>query len=92
MDPKSANALKDRGRAIQNYDQSIKLNPNSAPAFDSRGDAYHTKGDYDRAIQDYDRAIKLRPDHPDTGITMQKRDIAKQKKDAAASKTEQKQN
>ena len=48
-------------RAIQDYDQAIRLNPNYASAFNNRGLAYVNKGDNDRAIQDYDQAIKLNP-------------------------------
>jgi tetratricopeptide (TPR) repeat protein len=51
----------DYDRAIQDYDQAIKLNPKSATAFNDRGVAYDHKGEFDRAIQDYDQAIKLRP-------------------------------
>jgi tetratricopeptide (TPR) repeat protein len=48
-------------RAIQDYDQAIKLNPNRAAAFYNRGIDYRNKGQTDRAIQDYDQAIKLDP-------------------------------
>ncbi len=48
-------------RAIQDYDQAIKLNPNYAIAFFNRGRAYLNKGQYDHAIQDYDQATKLAP-------------------------------
>jgi len=50
-------------RAVQDYDQSIKLNPNYARAFNNRGVAYQKKGDYDRAINDFDDAIKLDPNY-----------------------------
>jgi tetratricopeptide (TPR) repeat protein len=49
-------------RAIQDYNQAIKLNAKSAAAYNNRGVAYDHKGEYDRAIQDYDQAIKLKPD------------------------------
>jgi tetratricopeptide (TPR) repeat protein len=48
-------------RAVQDYNQAIKLNAKSAAAFNNRGVAYDRKGDYDRAIADYDQAIKLKP-------------------------------
>jgi tetratricopeptide (TPR) repeat protein len=48
-------------RAIQDYNQAIKLNAKSAAAYNNRGVAYDHKGEYDRAIQDYDQAIKLKP-------------------------------
>jgi tetratricopeptide (TPR) repeat protein len=51
----------DYDRAIQDYDDAIRLNPNDASAYDDRGNAYFYKGDYDRAIQNYDDAIRLNP-------------------------------
>ena len=50
-------------RAIQDYDQAIRLNPNFASAFNNRGFAYSRNSQYDRAIQDYDQAIKLNPNY-----------------------------
>src|SRR5256714_6702428 len=50
-------------RAVQDYDQSIKLNPNYARGFNNRGVAYQKKGEYDRAIEDFDASIKLDPDY-----------------------------
>ena len=46
-------------RAIPDFDQALRLTPNDADAFDSRGSAYAHKGDYERAMQDYDQAIRL---------------------------------
>lgn len=48
-------------RAIQDYDQAIRLKPDYAEAFSNRGIAYYDKGHYDRAIEDYDQAIRLNP-------------------------------
>jgi tetratricopeptide (TPR) repeat protein len=48
-------------RAIQDFDEAIRLDPNNAVAFASRGHAYIRKGRYDRAIQDFDEAIRLDP-------------------------------
>jgi lipoprotein NlpI len=48
-------------RAIQDYDQAIRLNPNYAAAFRNRGRAYSAKGDNDRAIADFNEAIRLDP-------------------------------
>jgi tetratricopeptide (TPR) repeat protein len=48
-------------RAIQDFDQAIRLHPNDAYAFNGRGNAYNDKGDYDTAIQDFDEAIRLIP-------------------------------
>jgi lipoprotein NlpI len=52
--------MKDYGRAIQDCDQAIKLDPNSNH-FEARAQAYADKNDYARAIQDYDQAIRLGP-------------------------------
>src|SRR6266540_1924064 len=49
-------------RAIADYDQAIKLKPDDAYAYNSRGLAYSKKGLLDRAIADYDQAIRLKPD------------------------------
>jgi Flp pilus assembly protein TadD len=51
----------DYDRAIQDYNEAIRLNPNEAFAYDARGRAYRNKGDYDHAIQDYSEAIHLNP-------------------------------
>jgi lipoprotein NlpI len=52
-------------RAIADYDQAIRLNPQDANAFNNRGVAYDDKSQYDRAIQDYDQAIRLNPQDGD---------------------------
>ena len=62
------NAYTDKGEyelAIQDYDESIKLNPNYAKPFNNRGVAYQKKGDYDRAIKDFDAAINIDPKYGD---------------------------
>src|SRR5579863_4544332 len=51
----------DYDRAIQDYDQALRLNPTFADALYSRGSAYANKNDYDHAIQDYDQALQLSP-------------------------------
>jgi tetratricopeptide (TPR) repeat protein len=48
-------------RAIADYDQAIRLNPNYAEAFNYRATTYHTMGQTDRAIEDLDQAIRLNP-------------------------------
>jgi tetratricopeptide (TPR) repeat protein len=51
----------DYDRAIQDFDEVIRLNPKSSGAFTNRGVSYLQKGDYERAIQDFDKAIQLNP-------------------------------
>lgn len=46
-------------RAIPDCTQAIRLDPNDADFYHSRGLAYSQKGDEDRAIADYNQAIRL---------------------------------
>jgi lipoprotein NlpI len=46
-------------RAIQDFDQAVRLDPEYADAFNNRGVAYSGQGQFDRAIQDFDAAIRL---------------------------------
>jgi tetratricopeptide (TPR) repeat protein len=48
-------------KAIADYTQAIKLDPNLRAAYHERGGAYAGKGMYDRAIEDYNVAIRLDP-------------------------------
>ena len=59
------NQKSESDRAIQDYNEAIRLNPGYADAFANRGAAYARKRDYERAIQDYDEAIRLNPGHAD---------------------------
>jgi len=55
-------------RAIAEFTQSIKINPNYADAYNNRGLAYYNKGnkdDYDKAIADYTQAIKINSNYAD---------------------------
>jgi len=57
-------AYDDKGQfdlAITDYNQAIRLEPNSADAFNNRGNAYNRKGQLDLAIADYNQAIRLEP-------------------------------
>jgi len=48
--------------AIRCYSEVIRLKPDFALAYYSRGIAYYMKGDLDRAITDQTAAIRLKPD------------------------------
>jgi tetratricopeptide (TPR) repeat protein len=48
-------------RAIEDFDASIKLDPDYAYAFANRAQTYLNKGEYVRAVQDYGEAIRLKP-------------------------------
>jgi tetratricopeptide (TPR) repeat protein len=47
-------------KAINDFDQAIRLRPNYSNAFNNRG--YRNKGDLDHALADYDQAIALKSD------------------------------
>jgi len=46
-------------QAIQDYNEAIRIDPDSALAYNNRGSAFQHMGNYERAIQDYDQAIRL---------------------------------
>ncbi len=46
-------------RALADYNESLRLAPDSAAGYTSRGNAWRGKHDYDRAIADHSEAIKL---------------------------------
>ena len=78
-------------RAIQDYDDAIRLDPLDAITYYNRGFSYINLGQYAQAIQDLDEAIRLDPLDAETyylrglvyGIlgksTEAERDIAKAK-------------
>src|SRR5262245_22952130 len=54
----------DFDRAIADFDQAIRLQPDSALAYHHRGNAWSGKGELDRALADYEAAIRLDPNNP----------------------------
>src|SRR5580693_6159990 len=50
-------------RAIEDFDEAIRLNPNFAEAYVKRSIAHALKGQFDRAIEDFDQAIRLNPNN-----------------------------
>ncbi|MBZ0262987.1 MAG: tetratricopeptide repeat protein [Hyphomicrobiales bacterium] len=55
-------------RAINDYDNAIRLDPNFANAFKLRGVNYARKADYKRAVADYSRAIAINPKDVETYV------------------------
>jgi tetratricopeptide (TPR) repeat protein len=53
----------DDDRAIADFNEAIRLNPNYALAFGNRGLAYQRKGSYDRGIADFNEVIRLKRGH-----------------------------
>ena len=51
----------DLDRALADFDQAVRLDPNYANAFNNRGIAWQAKGNLDRAIADHSEAIRLDP-------------------------------
>jgi tetratricopeptide (TPR) repeat protein len=56
-------------RAIQEYDQAIRLKPNYTAALYNRGLDYANQGQFDRAIGDLDQAIRLNPNDADAFLS-----------------------
>src|SRR5271157_5169359 len=48
-------------KAINDFSEAIRLDPNYVPAYVSRGNAYGTHGAVDKAINDFTEAIRLDP-------------------------------
>jgi tetratricopeptide (TPR) repeat protein len=74
----------DYDRALQDYDQAIRLNHNNANAYNNRGIIYKIKGEYDRAIEEYSQAIWLsNNDYPSAFFNRAKAYFAKGQYDRA---------
>ena len=51
----------DRDKAIADYTEAVRLDPEYAVAYCNRGLAYSKKGDHDEAIADFTAAIRINP-------------------------------
>jgi tetratricopeptide (TPR) repeat protein len=56
-------SLGDKKRAIAEYTESIRLNPNDVRTFNNRGSRYFDTGEFDKAIEDFTKAIKMENYH-----------------------------
>jgi tetratricopeptide (TPR) repeat protein len=67
----------DFDRAMVDFDEAIRLRPDSALAYHLRGNAWSSKGELARALADYEVAISLDPNNPvlyrDRGILWHRR-------------------
>ena len=52
-------------RAAEDFNQSIRVNPNNANAYIVRGIIFFRSGDYDSAIADFETALRLEPSNTD---------------------------
>ncbi len=57
------NKYTDTNKAIEYLNEAIRLKPNYATAYYSRGLTYANLGQYQKEIEDYDEAIRLKPDY-----------------------------
>ena len=78
-------AKTDYDRAIQDFDQSIKLNPTYIKALNNRGVAYLRKGEYGRAIEAFNEAITLNPNYGEAFANRAGAHLKKNEYDRAAS-------
>ena len=53
---------KDYDKAIEEFTEAIRIDPNYDLAYVSRGQSYSNKGQNDQAISDYTESIRLNPD------------------------------
>ena len=57
-------AMKDPARAIADFSEAIRLDPEFAAARLNRADLYRQQGDQDRAIADYGSVVGVRDSQP----------------------------
>jgi lipoprotein NlpI len=55
----------DNNRALENYSEAIRLEPDNAQFYKTRADVYYDNDDYNRAIADYGAAIRLADGYTD---------------------------
>jgi len=53
----------DWDKAIADYTQAIRLDPNDDEKYNDRGAAYYNKGDFDSAIADFESALRINPNN-----------------------------
>jgi tetratricopeptide (TPR) repeat protein len=56
--------LSQRERAVHDYDQAIRIDPQFAPALNNRADAYLRLGKPEQGVPDIDRALEIAPQDP----------------------------
>jgi len=59
----AADEERDYQKAIDNFNEAIKLDPLYATAYGNRGIVYSKLGEYQKAIEDYNKAIEIYPNY-----------------------------
>ena len=62
LNPEGART-RDLDRAIAEFEEAIRIDPQNAKAFLGRGMVWYQKKEYDRAMADYDAAITINPQY-----------------------------
>ena len=68
-------------KAVQEYDEAIRLDPQHEDAYSNRGIAYGRLDQHERAVQDFDEAIRLDPQadaYYNRGVTYQALGMSKE--------------
>jgi tetratricopeptide (TPR) repeat protein len=52
---------KDYARALGDYTEALKIEPNNAVFYRLRGDVYRTQKEHSKALADYGEAIRIAP-------------------------------
>ncbi len=61
--------LNQRERAVRDYDEAIRIEPQFAPALNNRADAYLKLGKTQQGVPDIDRALEIAPQDPIYNVT-----------------------
>ena len=62
--------LKKYDKAIQCYDEALKIDPLLKEAWYNKGRAYALKGEHKKAIENYSKALEIDPDYSDAQVWM----------------------
>jgi tetratricopeptide (TPR) repeat protein len=57
-------------RAIAEYTEALRFDPDDANVYNKRGEAYFGKSDYDKAIADYEAASRIDPNNAEYGMNL----------------------
>jgi Flp pilus assembly protein TadD len=59
-------------RAIEDLNTALGIAPDDSDLYDSRGEMYYNKGDYNRARTDWNRALQLDPNNTYSKANLEK--------------------